>query len=356
MTPGKRLREVGLNAGLTIISLVVFFGLVEGLARLGGYAPYPAQADVFRQEFDQSHRASISVFTPNPVRIWDLTPGFQGHREDWQERSWVTISINSQGRRDSEVPLAKPAGTYRIALVGDSVAFGARVQVQDDFATRLEASLNARSTSLRYEVLNFGVPGYGTWQELSMLEDKALAYQPDLVLLAFVVNDLSDNNQAGRSGYLNMTRVQGVARFMRENSAFYRFMREKLLSAEAQLALRDPCVGADQTYCWETTRQLLDQMLELVRRRHVKFALIVFPTREQTSTPDPRLEARYQRVLADYARAQNIPAIDLLDVFTQHNAQDLFIDSYHPTEIGHALAANAILEQLDALGLLPRAE
>jgi hypothetical protein len=88
------------------------------------------------------------------------------------------------------------------------------------------------------------------------------------------MNDIYDNNQAGKLGYLNMTRVQGVARFLRENSAFYRWMRERVLSVEAQMALRDPCAGGDATFCWETTRQLLDQMED---HPHSQVRAVVFP-------------------------------------------------------------------------------
>jgi lysophospholipase L1-like esterase len=290
---------------------------------------------------------------PSPSRIWDLHPGFVGHRTDWGTRNWATISINSEGRRDKQVPLKKPAGTYRIAILGDSVAFGARVEAKDDFATQVEWTLNARSQSLRYEVLNFGVPGYGTWQELSVLQERALAYEPDLVVLAFVMNDIYDNNQAGRSGYLNMTRVQGVAKFLREHSAFYRWMREKVLSVEAQVALRDPCTGGDLAFCWDTTQRLLDQVVDTTRQHNVKLVLLVFPIRSQTLAPDPTIEVRYQQVIARYARDKGVPTVDLLKAFTDNQDQELFVDDYHPTEVGHSIVMIEMLEQLDAQGILP---
>jgi lysophospholipase L1-like esterase len=354
MLLSKRLRDLGLNLLVMVASLAFFFGLAEGLARLAGYAPYAAQADVFLQEFERSDRSATGLFTPSPARVWDLQPGYVGHRTDWGTRNWVTVSINSQGRRDNEVLLKKPTGTLRIVILGDSVAFGARVETKDDFASQLEWTLNARSRSFHYEVLNFGVPGYGTWQEFSVLKEKALAYDPDLVILAFVMNDLFDNNQAGKLGYLNMTRVQGVAKFLREHSAFYRWMRERVLSVEAQVALRDPCAGGDPQFCWETTQQQLDQMVDTTRQRGVKFVLVVFPIRSQTLAPDPNIEARYQQVMAGYARDRGIPEVDLLKAFTENRDDGLFVDDYHPTEIGHSIATIEMIEQLDAQGVLPQ--
>jgi lysophospholipase L1-like esterase len=130
-------------------------------------------------------------------------------------------------------------------------------------------------------------------------------------------------------------------------------MREKVLSVEAQVALRDPCAGADATFCWDTTQRLLDQMVALTRRRGVKFALLVLPIRSQTLAPDPTIESHYQQVLARYAHDQGVPEIDLLKAFTENRDQELFVDDYHPTEIGHSIVMVETLKQLDAQGLLP---
>lgn len=53
----------------------------------------------------------------------------------------------------------------------------------------------------KIEVINFGVSGYGTGQELITLQKRAWQYNPDIVLLAFLTgNDFRDNTFAlGRS-------------------------------------------------------------------------------------------------------------------------------------------------------------
>ncbi len=355
MQRASRLRALGVNLLVMVVSLAVFFGLAEAGARLAGYSPYQAQSEAFRQAFESSDRNGVGMFAPDPARIWDLNPGYTGHRTDWGDRNWVTLTINLQGRRDAEVTLAKPPNTVRIALLGDSVAFGARVKVEDDFASLMQNALNARADGRRYEVLNFGVSGYSTWQELSTLKQKALAYKPDLVLLAFVMNDLYDNNQAAGQGYLTMTRVQGIAKWLRENSGFYRFVREQVLSVESRVVLQNPCAQADPWACWDNTRTLLDDMDTTARAGGAKFAIVAFPVNQQVGTPDPAFAARYQGVMADYAREHQVAEIDLLPAFLAEKATggELFVDDYHPNERGHALTARVILEQVDALGLLP---
>jgi hypothetical protein len=100
------------------------------------------------------------------------------------------VAINSLGFRGPEVAAEKPEGTYRILVLGDSVAFGWGVDDDVTFLRRLERDLQQRGDGRSYEVLNTGHPMYDSMQELAMLRDHGLALDPDLVLLVFVINDI----------------------------------------------------------------------------------------------------------------------------------------------------------------------
>jgi len=104
---------------------------------------------------------------------------------------WRTpVKINSHGFRDSEYPIAK-TGRYRMVVLGDSIAFGNGVAIEDAFSEVLERSLNRRLGD-RVEVLNLGVGGYDIIQEVALLEHLGLPFSPDLVILAFCTNDIGD--------------------------------------------------------------------------------------------------------------------------------------------------------------------
>lgn len=106
------------------------------------------------------------------------------------------VHFSSAGLRDREYPLGKPAGTTRIAILGDSFVEALQVPLDSCMAKRLEARLNAGSTGgHRYEVLNFGVSGYGTCQQLLLLEETARRFHPDLVIAQYCTNDLDDDRR-----------------------------------------------------------------------------------------------------------------------------------------------------------------
>ena len=115
------------------------------------------------------------------TRAFEHTPGFKG-----KDRQGNPIIINGHGFRGDEVPVEKRAGMFRILVLGDSVAFGQGVREEDTFSKQLEGLLNEDPSGPTVEVLNAGVRGYNTFQELLLLKEGGLAFDPDLVLVAYV--------------------------------------------------------------------------------------------------------------------------------------------------------------------------
>ncbi|TAJ18650.1 MAG: hypothetical protein EPO68_07525 [Planctomycetota bacterium] len=99
--------------------------------------------------------------------------------------------VNPQGFRDREYPQAKPDGALRVAVLGDSVTYGTGVDLKDTLPKQLERELHELCAGRRVEVLNFGVYAYNPRQEVALLEYRALAFDPDIVLLVATVTDAS---------------------------------------------------------------------------------------------------------------------------------------------------------------------
>lgn len=124
----------------------------------------------------------------------------------------VPVRTNSCGMRGPEVERPKPANRFRIAILGDSFTFGWGVKEEESFASRLQAELNERSGSkVQFEVLNFGTPGYSTFQEVYSFLEKGLEFQPDYVLVFFIQNDFGlpffVRNVEKGSGFLAATKL-----------------------------------------------------------------------------------------------------------------------------------------------------
>ena len=103
----------------------------------------------------------------------------------------VRYSFNDMGCRARDYPLERAAGTWRILALGDSYTMGVGVHARDVFTERLEQLLNAGRSpgSPTYEVINCGVSGYSTEDELNLYQRHVARYHPDLVLLTMLWND-----------------------------------------------------------------------------------------------------------------------------------------------------------------------
>jgi hypothetical protein len=104
------------------------------------------------------------------------------------------IVIGSHGMRNRETPVAKPAGTFRILVLGDSVPFGFGVAEEDAFPRVVERMLDAKPPAgyQHVEVINAAVPGANLVDSYFFLDKRGLAYQPDLVILTLVRDDVPE--------------------------------------------------------------------------------------------------------------------------------------------------------------------
>jgi lysophospholipase L1-like esterase len=109
--------------------------------------------------------------------------------------SWE-FRTNAQGFRDDEnYKYDKPAGSRRVLLLGDSHTQGSEVRQSSTFSKVLERRLRERGVDA--QVLNTGISGFGTAEQLMFLEREGMKYHPDAVVLAFFANDFDDSVKSG---------------------------------------------------------------------------------------------------------------------------------------------------------------
>jgi hypothetical protein len=253
------------------------------------------------------------------VLLWENVPN---HRGRWRS---AQIRINQWGMRDKEYSLARPPGTYRIALLGSSMTVGAGVPVEQTMETLLEDQLNRDgpgTPSRRYEILNFSVGGYGIMQNAVLAEQKVFSFRPDAVLVAVLSVD------AGRmTQYLSKVARRG-----------YRFsdpyVQKKMREAGADSTMEEP----------ELLRRLRPISEDLVRR---SYAIIVEASRRHgvpvigivLPEPRPRNVRSDINQSARLAAAAGLPLLDLRGVYDGLGLDSLKLPGNDPhwSAAGHRL-------------------
>ena len=241
------------------------------------------------------------------------------------------IRINSLGFRGPEFSLDKPKDVFRICVLGDSFIEALQVDEPDTFCTQLQTLLNSPEADTQnsarnfpYEVINCGVSGYGTAQQL-LLQNYVLPLKPDIVLLAvFPENDIRNNSRVldtaetrpyftiasdgsliadmsfrtspqwlvGNSSYerikasiINRSRVLQLAQQMRkptpEPTAAKPDVKSQLMASVKNnwYIYRDPGTGpSSEASAWQVTDRLLGLMSEECLRSEVHFGVFTVPT------------------------------------------------------------------------------
>jgi len=158
------------------------------------------------------------------------------------------VSINSKGLRDHEFEYEKLPGVRRIVMLGDSMTEAMQVSLEETAAKQLQLLLQENGHA-NYEVLNFGVSGYGTTQQLMYYQREAVKYDPDIVIVnLFLGNDLEENyyreGNFQRPSY-SLKDDELVFHPSQAHGSFSVFVRDKVLARSAFLRLVKPVLLND---------------------------------------------------------------------------------------------------------------
>ncbi|MCE9557013.1 MAG: SGNH/GDSL hydrolase family protein [Planctomycetes bacterium] len=311
-----------------------------------------------------------SRFQEQGVQMGEYVPGAQlkvvystNPRGYFDADGGIAMDVNSLGFRGPEVSPQKPAGTFRILGIGDSFTFGVGVREPDTFLRRLEKQLNNRKDLQHAEVLNVGVQGYNTRDEVLNLEGRWLSFSPDLVLINFYLNDAYDD-----SAFLNNGQALGIydqpSRLARV-SRIYDFWEHRQHNKEVTEKVRQYYLGhyfqdaseflespGQKRVDWTVCKLALARAAELAKEHHFKLALILWPELDEIDGKYPF--EKIHTVVKDTCRSLGIPVLDLREAFKAYPPRDLWVHptDHHPNEIAAKLAAEAIEKFIVSQGLL----
>lgn len=243
---------------------------------------------------------------------------------------------NRHGMTGREHPLAKAPGTFRVLLMGDSIA--EPHWAGDSLEDELGRSPECRKVHERFEVWNAGVGSYDVRRYGLYLRQRAARYSPDLIVLFIAMNDFGlDTNtyykkRDGFIGYhfpLESLRRRGFipsARLLRR-SALYRCV---LLRADTWLAARDPGREAD---AGATGRRYMREILAAARALPAPIVFVVFPYLTPEAARDERQRAEYAAITSVLG-AEGTRRLDLSPLFADLRRQD-FPLRYKPEDVVH---------------------
>lgn len=305
-----------------------------------------------------AHLASQErLIVADSVLGWRLIPNARKlYRNETQP---YLVQINSKGLRDVEHSYDKPAGAFRILVIGDSFVFGAGgVEPSNRFTDILAKSAKD------LEVINTGVPGYGADQEYLYLKTEGLKYHPDLVLLCAFYNDFSEsfsttNPSIGRpKGYLSLDGDHLVSH-PPAFSTFYELSQHSYVLGLADLALskisgtyfksqRLPQGVLTQSERMATFKQIYASAQKLCQEQGINFAVVYLPFKGQYSP------SVIQQVMTDLATNDGLKTLDLMDTMKKANRikPAYFEHDIHFNEYGNQVVAAALLQYLVNNGLL----
>ena len=286
---------------------------------------------------------------PLVVRVDDLREVVL-RPSDSTERGGVRWSTNAQGMRDREYAVDKPAGTFRIAMVGDSIAAGWGVNVDDRFESILEHAWDDRSRRAggpAVEVIDCAVPGHAPGQRWHHFQRVGWPLRPDLVICEATEAD----------GVWDERRLRYVlARGQGFDSPLYRPTLESAGVVPGWSP--EQYKHALQPYHREILDGVYRAMAADANAKGVPIIWVLIPRVGQPAVP-----AKHDAMLASARAAGFARVVDGSDAYVGLDAARLAVepDDFHPNVDGHARLAHRLDEALGAparvaaaLGRAPR--
>ena len=285
----------------------------------------------------------------------------------------IDMQINSLGFRARELASRKSPEEFRVLVLGDSITWGDYLPADEVYVNRAERLLNPAPDGRRVELINAGVGDIGTREEMDILEESGLATQPDLVVVAFYLNDSRPPwgfaGELGRPGWLRrhsalaaeLYRSRRLQRWIKEQgeprwgwvSARDRIPWQKDPAALEQLAwlARFDWGAAWQPESWATVDKELARLRKLAGRHSFGVLMVAFPVRFQVETDF--VDDRPQKALAERARANGFGFLDLLPLLRSHRNEPIYFDHCHPVSAANAWIGEALARCIRSEYLTP---
>jgi hypothetical protein len=297
------------------------------------------------------------IYAPDSTRGWALAPGYRGVWFDYERE--VPTSINRLGHRGPEESPERLRAGLRVAVVGDSVAFGRGVADGEDYPARLEALLRERG--LDAAVFNLAVPGYDSYLERLTFEQNVERLAPQVLVVGWYRNDIWDNNVAldfstfkvidgyliyDEDQYREFLREMSGAGLARSELLNLLRVRWKLWRKSLSREERARRARVTEAEAFAHTLSQLNELQEQCLARGIAFVLVVHP---EQSDFDSGVRGLYDALAAGVSgdRYRDLTSVLMVsEAWRGQPSEPLFQpgDRSHPSARGHASIALALAQ------------
>jgi lysophospholipase L1-like esterase len=265
---------------------------------------------------------------------------------------------NAQNFRDDhDYAVAKPEGVTRVLVIGDSMAFGWGVDLKDGLAEQTEQKMNAKAPDKKVEVLNLSQPAFNTLAEIALLKTQGLAYKPDVVVLAYTLDDalsgqeteLGDVSKTAQllAGYvlgkLDAADQQKVETYLKDNG-WEKSLDEAKAAKPTNELYATYFVGHSVPLYWEPVQNHLKELAGLAKAEHTKVVVAIIPSLGQSwdGYPFAKLHARVQKEF----ESKGFKVVDFLPALSKVPSAELTQGGGYPNAKAHSMMAEELANAL----------
>ncbi len=275
------------------------------------------------------------------------------------------VALNAIGQHDAEHDMPKPPGTFRVLCLGDSFTFGRGIEISDLYCHRLERLLEShllrKNDHTQVEAINFSAEGFSTARELLMLERRGgLEYQPDVLVLGYVLNDPEDESHPDELKHLREPTMvwhpSGWLARLTQTSALAGWVYERVENTRRYRAFERyyRFIHSPAYPGWQRCQEAFQRIAELTQASGTKVLVAIFPFIDFPLGEKYPFGDLHEKV-AELARANGFAVLDLRPTLAAHESpalQRVFGLDPHPSAGAHHLAARAIADEIARLGWL----
>jgi lysophospholipase L1-like esterase len=318
--PRSPFRRFLINGTLLFVSCALAVGVLELFVR------------IFYQD-----QVETSMYQRSETRSYELKPNIT-----FTSPTGVLNYTNSLGLPEREIPLAKKPGEFRVVVIGDSCTQNADVTPSERFTTLLEERLNAAAFS-PVTVINAGVSGYNIDQMITTYEEVGRRYNPDLVVLHYLIQDSFRRSLVNETFLQLPNFVQDLSLFIYDNSALVRKMRRvaHALTTEHHLKQLGTVEKFEHSEAWKHTQDQIKTFSRKLATENVEFVLLLF-----TFQSEPKKFIPFYKEVERFGAQAGIPVVTTYKAYDSYQGSliDLWVspEDSHPNGTAMTFIADAI--------------